>query len=150
MKKLNMSENNKIGRIPKGLVVSYQKKPIGETTGEIIDLGSHMEAVIYENANRELRSIIISTGVTLSDKSNATLCFVTENDIIKTDPEGYVTDTDDQSALKLNDTRKTRLTLDQLNKLRIINDVRRLEFEKQVEKLSKIYSPQSPPSTGFG
>ena len=61
------------------------------------------------------------------------------NDVIKPNPMGYASEEDDQSILKLSDLRKTRLTLGQLNKLRILNDVRKLEHEQNITKLSKQY-----------
>jgi hypothetical protein len=56
-------------------------------------------------------------------------------------PEGYGTEQDDNTALKKSDTRKTRLTLMQLNRLRIMNDVRRLEQEQKVEQVQTQYKP---------
>lgn len=56
-------------------------------------------------------------------------------------PSGYRTEKDDNSVLKKSDTRKTRLTLTRLNKLRIMNDTRKLEHEKKLEKVSTQYKP---------
>lgn len=56
-------------------------------------------------------------------------------------PDGYRTEKEDNSVLKLDDTRKTRLTLDRLNRLRIMNDTRKLEHEKKLEKVSTQYKP---------
>ena len=42
----------------------------------------------------------------------------TGSSIISSNPDGYASEEDDQSILKLSDLRKTRLTLGQLNKLR--------------------------------
>lgn len=55
-------------------------------------------------------------------------------------PEGYRSEQDDNTPLKLSDLRKTKLTLKQLNRLRIMNDVRRLEHEKKLEQVQKQYA----------
>jgi hypothetical protein len=57
-----------------------------------------------------------------------------ENDI-----PGYQNSQDDKSVLKMGDSRKTRLTLLQINRLRMMNDVRKLEHEKHLERVSKQY-----------
>jgi len=49
---------------------------------------------------------------------------------------------DDNSQVTLNDLRKTRLTLRQLNKLRKMNDIRAYE---QKEKLKLVRAQYSPP-----
>jgi hypothetical protein len=54
-------------------------------------------------------------------------------------PDGYRSEKDDNSVIKIDDTRKTRLTLDRLNKLRIMNDTRKLEHEKKLDKVSNQY-----------
>lgn len=51
------------------------------------------------------------------------------------DMPGYQTEKDDNTPLKLSDLRKTKLTLAQINRLRIMNDVRKLEHEQSVEKI---------------
>ena len=52
---------------------------------------------------------------------------------------GYQNPSQDHSTLKLADSRKTRLTLAQINRLRTMNDVRKFEHEKHLEKVSKQY-----------
>lgn len=65
-------------------------------------------------------------------------------DIFETNSEGRRTESEDNTALTQSDLRKTKLTLAQLNKLRIMNDVRRLEHEEKVDSVKKQYSaPQS-------
>ena len=54
-------------------------------------------------------------------------------------PAGYQSEKEDNTALKLSDLRKTKLTLKQLNRLRIMNDVRKLEHEKKVEAVQNQY-----------
>lgn len=73
---------------------------------------------------------------------------ITESSVIELAPDGYRSEEDDQSALKMSDVRKTRLTLAHLNKLRIINDIRRLEKEKKIDTLSTQY--KAPSDAGGG
>lgn len=47
----------------------------------------------------------------------------------------------DGSALKYEDSRKTRLTLGQLNRLRKMNDMRALEHEQEMSLVRKMYAP---------
>jgi len=57
----------------------------------------------------------------------------------------------DHSVLKIDDTRKTRLTLAQINRLRMMNDVRKLEHEQQLKRVSKQYKPpMEPGAAGAG
>jgi len=56
-------------------------------------------------------------------------------------PKGYYDEKSDNSALGTADTRKTRLTLAHLNQLRQSHDVRKLEHEKKLDKVSKQYAP---------
>jgi len=65
-------------------------------------------------------------------------------------PAGYYSEKDDNTAIKATDTRKTRLTLDKINKLRAMNDTRKLEHEQKLEKLSVQYSPVAAPEAGLG
>lgn len=64
-------------------------------------------------------------------------------------PDGYRTETEDNSVIKLDDTRKTRLTLDRLNRLRIMNDTRKLEHEKKLGKVSTQYKAPAPEAGGL-
>jgi hypothetical protein len=59
-------------------------------------------------------------------------------------PAGYQTEKDDHTPLKLNDLRKTKLTLKQINRLRIMNDIRKLEHEKKIEAVQTQY--KAPPA----
>jgi hypothetical protein len=59
-------------------------------------------------------------------------------------PAGYQNEKEDHTALKLTDLRKTKLTLKQLNRLRIMNDVRKLEHEKKIETVQNQY--KAPPA----
>ena len=63
-------------------------------------------------------------------------------------PEGYHNEKEDGSALKMSDSRKTRLTLAHLNQLRQSHDVRKLEHEKKLEAVAKQYD--AVPEAGAG
>ena len=54
---------------------------------------------------------------------------------------GYNSDSEDNTTMKLSDLRKTRLTLGDLNRLRMANDVRKVEHENKLEQVSKQYKP---------
>ena len=54
-------------------------------------------------------------------------------------PEPYQNTGEDESQLKMSDTRKTRLTLRQIHQLRRMNDVREIEKQNEVNRLKKIY-----------
>jgi hypothetical protein len=60
-------------------------------------------------------------------------------EIFEPTPTGYATEKDDNTSLKLNDLRKTKITLKQLNRLRIMNDIRKLEHEQKVEQVQDQY-----------
>ena len=60
-------------------------------------------------------------------------------EIFDTNPAGYSTEKDDNSVPKLSDLRKTKLTIKQLNRLRIMNDVRRLEHEQKLDSVRSQY-----------
>lgn len=55
---------------------------------------------------------------------------------------------EDHSTIKLDDSRKTRLTLAQINRLRMMNDVKKLEHEQQLKRVSKQY--KAPVEAGAG
>lgn len=61
-------------------------------------------------------------------------------------PSGYRSEKEDNSVLKLSDLRKTPLTLGQINKLRMMNTVRKFEHEKKLDKISTQYSPPAEES----
>jgi hypothetical protein len=52
---------------------------------------------------------------------------------------GHQSAASDNSVMKLSDLRKTRLSLADLNRLRMSNDVRRVEHEQKLEKVSNQY-----------
>ena len=61
------------------------------------------------------------------------------NELYTPTPDGYRDEKDDNTVIKIDDTRKTRLTLDRLNKLRMMNDTRKLEHEKKLEAVADQY-----------
>lgn len=69
-------------------------------------------------------------------------------EIFEPSPIGYSTEKDDNTAVKLSDLRKTKLTLKQLNRLRIMNDIRKLEHEKKIEAVQTQY--KAPPQEQGG
>lgn len=60
-------------------------------------------------------------------------------EVFGNDLPGYRTEKDDNTPVRLSDLRKTKLTLKQLNRLRIMNDVRKLEHEQDLEKVRTQY-----------
>lgn len=63
-------------------------------------------------------------------------------------PDGYYNEKDDNTSLKLSDSRKTRLTLAHLNQLRKSHDVRKLEHEQKLEAISKQYAAPAEAAGG--
>ena len=56
--------------------------------------------------------------------------------------QGHYSPGDDNSTIKLGDMRKgSRLTLSDLNRLRLSNDVRKVEHERKLEKVATQYKP---------
>jgi len=55
------------------------------------------------------------------------------------DYKGHRSEDEDNTVPKLSDLRKTKLTLAQLNRLRIMNDVRKLEHEQKLETVKQQY-----------
>ena len=63
------------------------------------------------------------------------------SELFQPTPDGYRTEKDDNSVQKLSDVRKTRLSLAQINRLRMMNDVRKFEHEKKLSTITKQYKP---------
>lgn len=63
------------------------------------------------------------------------------NELYERSPEGYQDLSQDNSQPRLSDTRKTRLTLRQLNKLRQMQDLRAFEYKEKLEKIRTQYKP---------
>jgi hypothetical protein len=70
--------------------------------------------------------------------------FITELYNLKS-AEGFRTEKDDDSVQKLSDIRKSRLTLAQIKRLRIMNDLRKFEHQKEIEDVAKQYRPAAEP-----
>ena len=68
------------------------------------------------------------------------------NELYDLPKPGYQSEKDDNTLLKLSDLRKTRLTLADLNKIRMANDVRKVEHENKLEKITKQYKPPVAPA----
>lgn len=64
-------------------------------------------------------------------------------------PKGYQTQDDDNTPLKLSDLRKTKLTLAQINRLRIMNDIRKLENEQKLETVQAQYKAAAADDGGL-
>lgn len=63
---------------------------------------------------------------------------------------GRRTDDEDNTSLQLKDLRKTKLTLAQINRLRIMNDVRKLEYQQKLKKVQKQYAAPAGDSQNQG
>lgn len=68
------------------------------------------------------------------------------NEFFKKEPEAYQDLSQDNSQLELGDTRKSRLTLRQLNKLRKMNDVRTYEYKEKLKLIRQQYGQVAPPA----
>ena len=47
----------------------------------------------------------------------------------------------DNTALRLSDTRKTRLTFEQLSKLRKLSDLKKIEYQESIKKIRSQFAP---------
>jgi hypothetical protein len=66
-------------------------------------------------------------------------------ELIKKAPDAYQDLSSDNSQLSINDMRKTRLTLRQLNKLRKMNDIRAVEYKEKLKLVRQQYAPPPAP-----
>jgi len=64
-------------------------------------------------------------------------------DIFNKSVPGYQNLEDDNSQLQKSNTRKTRLTLMQINKLRQMNDVRNYEYKEKLKVIQRQYGPSA-------
>ena len=67
------------------------------------------------------------------------------NEIYQRSPEAYQDLSQDNSQPQLDNLRKTRLTLRQINKLRRMNDVRSYEFKEKLKRVQQQYAPPAQP-----
>lgn len=61
-------------------------------------------------------------------------------------PEEFNNKTDDSTKIEFEDSRKTRLTLKQIQQLRKMNDARSVEKQNEIKKLKKIYGAPAEPA----
>jgi len=73
------------------------------------------------------------------------------NELYEPTPAGYRSEKEDNSTYKIQDNRgrSSRLTLDKLNRLRIMNDTRKLEHEKKLEKVADQYKIPAQAAAGL-
>jgi prephenate dehydrogenase len=67
------------------------------------------------------------------------------NELYSRSPEAYQDVAQDNSQPRLQNLRKTRLTLRQLSKLRQMNDVRNYEYKEKLKDIRKQYAPPPAP-----
>lgn len=71
--------------------------------------------------------------------------FYTDNDSMAVSNDMQYDPSHDKSPMKRHDTRKTRLSLGQINQLRKASDTHILEQEKELEFIQKMYvTPEAP------
>lgn len=73
------------------------------------------------------------------------------NELYEPTPEGFRDENEDNSVYKIDDNRgrSSKITLDRLNRLRIMNDTRKLEHEKKLEKVSTQYKAPAAEAAGL-
>lgn len=62
-------------------------------------------------------------------------------DIFEDSPPAYRDEKQDNSVKTMGELRKTRLTLAQIKRLRMMNDLKKFEEQKKIQSLSKQYKP---------
>lgn len=67
------------------------------------------------------------------------------NELYQRQPEGYQDVAQDNSQPSKGELRKTHLTLRQLRKLRMMNDVRTFEYKEKLAQVRKQYAPPPAP-----
>ena len=67
-------------------------------------------------------------------------------EMFKSTPDSYRDETQDQSAPKWGDTRKTKLTLEQINLLRKMNDQRTVEYAEKLKRVKEQYGASPAPT----
>ena len=74
----------------------------------------------------------------------------TLTEMFSDDPAEYQSPEDDNTILKgLKDMRKSKLTLAQLNKIRVMNDLRTYEKEKDLERVQAQYGASAEAEAEF-
>ena len=59
-------------------------------------------------------------------------------------PEAFRDESDDSTALKFGDVRKTKLTLAQINLIRKMNDQRKVEYAQKLKNVKLQYGASAP------
>ena len=67
------------------------------------------------------------------------------NELYQGVPAAYQDVSQDNTQPQLDDLRKTKLTLRQINKLRRLNDVRAYEFQEKLKRVQTQYAPPVQP-----
>ena len=52
----------------------------------------------------------------------------------------------DNTALRLDDTRKTRITFEQLSKLRKLADIKAAEYQQSIAEIRRQFAPPAQPN----
>lgn len=52
----------------------------------------------------------------------------------------------DNTALRLDDTRKTRITFEQLSKLRKLSDIKAAEYQQSIAEIRRQFAPPAQPN----
>ena len=68
------------------------------------------------------------------------------NEVFSEYKQGYQDLSQDKSRNKIEDLRKTKLTLAQINQLRKMNDQRSYEFKEQLERVKTMYGQTAAPA----
>lgn len=71
------------------------------------------------------------------------------NEMWQSVPQEYQNIEDDNSQTRINQLRKTKLTLSQIRQLRQLNDIRTVEYEEKIVDLKKQYGTVAPQGGGF-
>jgi len=68
------------------------------------------------------------------------------NELYDKTPEAYQNPADDNSQPQMGELRKSRLTLAQIHKLRLMNDQRQVESEAKLKYIKMQYAPPPEPA----
>lgn len=68
------------------------------------------------------------------------------NEIYDQEQAAYQDTANDNSQTTLKDLRKTRLTLRQIHRLRVINDAKTVEYSKKLKLVRLQYAPPAEPA----
>jgi hypothetical protein len=71
--------------------------------------------------------------------------FYFDKDTLEMSQDGRYNPDMDSDVIKISDTRKTRLTLEQLNQLRVASDLHEQEKEEELEFIRQMYGVPAQP-----